>query len=39
LGLDQKAIDAVKQWRFRPGMKDGRPVTMQVQAAAIFRLL
>jgi len=39
LGLDQKAIDAVKQWRFRPGTKDGKPVTMQAQVDVIFRLL
>lgn len=39
LGLEEKAIEAVKLWRFRPGTRDGKPV---VSAAAIevnFHLL
>jgi len=27
-GLDQKAIDAVSQWQFKPGQKDGAEVTV-----------
>jgi TonB family protein len=39
LGLDQKAIDAVKQWKFKPGQKDGKPVASQAAIDVTFRLL
>jgi TonB family protein len=39
LGLDEKAIEAVKQWKFKPVMKDGKPVTTQAEVHVNFRLL
>jgi TonB family protein len=38
LGLDQKAIDAVRQWRFAPARRMGTPVDVIVEVAVEFRL-
>ena len=36
-GLDQQALEAVKQWEFRPGTKDGKPVAVRVHIELTFR--
>jgi protein TonB len=38
LGLDEKAIEAVRQWTFQPSLKDGRPVDVQITVEVQFRL-
>jgi TonB family protein len=39
LGLDEKAIEAVEKWKFRPGYKDGKPVPVEATVEVNFRLL
>jgi len=34
-----KSIDAVTQWRFRPGYQDGKPVVTGATVEVNFRLL
>jgi TonB family protein len=38
MGLDEKAIEAVKKWRFDPAMKDGKPVAVAINVQMTFRL-
>jgi TonB family protein len=38
MGLDDKALEAVRTWRFEPALKDGRPVAVQVNIEVNFRL-
>lgn len=38
MGLDEKAVEAVRQWKFAPAMKDGQPVAVLVNVEVNFRL-
>jgi periplasmic protein TonB len=38
LGLDAKAMEAVRQWRFQPALKDGKPVDVQISVEVEFHL-
>ena len=38
MGLDEKAIEAVQKWRFKPGQKDGQAVPTYANAEFQFRL-
>jgi periplasmic protein TonB len=38
MGLDQKAVEAVKQYRFQPGQFQGKPVPVEIPVSVNFRL-
>ncbi len=38
MGLDEKAVEAVRNWTFLPALKDGKPVAMRVEIAVTFGL-
>ncbi len=38
MGLDEKAIEAVKNWRFRPATLNGQPVATQIAVQVDFHL-
>jgi len=38
LGLDEKAMEAVKTWKFEPALKDGKPVAVAVNIEVTFHL-
>jgi len=38
-GLDEKAAEAVSAWQFKPGQRDGSPVSVEASIEVNFRLL
>jgi protein TonB len=38
MGLDEKAVEAVRTWKFEPGSKNGRPVAVQICVEVDFHL-
>ncbi len=38
MGLDEKAMEAIRNYRFRPAMKDGKPVASTITVEVDFRL-
>jgi len=36
--LDQQAVEAMRQWTFKPGTKDGKPVAVRVDVQMTFTL-
>jgi protein TonB len=37
-GLDKNAVAAMKQWVFKPGVKDGKPVAVRIHVQMAFTL-
>jgi protein TonB len=38
MGLDEKAIEAVRQYRFKPALEDGKPVPVELQVEVNFNI-
>jgi TonB family protein len=38
LGLDEKAVEAVRSWKFEPAMKNGEPVAVKIMVEVDFHL-
>ena len=37
-GLDQEAVKAARQWKFKPGLRFGQPVAVQIKIELSFTL-
>ena len=38
MGLDERAVEAVKQYKFKPAMENGRPVTVEMYIDVTFQI-
>jgi TonB family protein len=38
MGLDEKAVESVRTWKFKPAMRNGSPVPVRVMVEVSFRL-
>jgi TonB family protein len=38
MGLDEKAVEAVQRYRYKPAIKDGKPVPMRITLEVNFRI-
>jgi|ERR1700690_1262509 len=37
-GLDEKAVEALRRWKFQPALKDGKPCEAHLQVAMTFKI-
>jgi protein TonB len=38
MGLDERAAEKISTWRFKPAMKDGNPVAVEMNVEVSFNL-
>jgi protein TonB len=38
MGLDEKAVEAVSQYKFKPAMENGKPVTVEMNIEVNFNI-
>jgi len=38
MGLDQKAVEAVRQYRFKPAIAEGKPVPVELNVQVDFQI-
>ncbi len=39
MGLDEKAVEAVRQYKFKPAMEDGKPVPVELNVEVDFKVM
>ena len=37
-GLDEKAVEAMRKWKFQPELRDGQPIETPIKVEMTFRL-